>query len=100
MPPTFYLDNNYVIVACLDLSGSSNTLRVRRLQVFKLWMFFSTNTLHSYFMGLVLRSFSKHLDESIRLAESIDVIVQGTVYQTDFAIINCIKDHIELHFIT
>lgn len=65
------------VFACTDLSSSSNTLRVRRLQVFKQWMFFSTNTLHSYFMGLVLRSFSKHLDESIRLAESIDVIVQG-----------------------
>ncbi|XP_046671949.1 gamma-tubulin complex component 5 [Homalodisca vitripennis] len=83
-----------------DLSTSSNVLRTRRLQVLKLWMYHSTNTLHSYFMSQVLHSFSAHLEQSILLADSTDNIIQAHVKFLGEVKIHCLQDkktHVETY---
>ncbi|XP_054269770.1 gamma-tubulin complex component 5 [Macrosteles quadrilineatus] len=75
-----------------DLTDSSHPLWVRRLHVLKTWMLHSTNTLHSYFMGLVLRSYSTHLEESVLSADSLQVIVQAHNKFLDEVKIHCLQD--------
>uniref|UniRef100_A0A1B6LZE0 Gamma-tubulin complex component n=1 Tax=Graphocephala atropunctata TaxID=36148 RepID=A0A1B6LZE0_9HEMI len=75
-----------------DMSASCSPLRARRLQVLKMWMYHSTNTLHSYFMSQVLHSFSTHLEQSILLADSTDDIVLAHMQFLNEVKVHCLQD--------